>query len=170
MPSIHLIPRTLHVVSVDPNEEDRTESEEFRDAKRRLHEDGHMKCWVCGGTENLQVHHAALEWSTRVLADFAKIKQFVEEFDPYGYGRLLRNKPLTSVEDVRCMLVLCQKHHTGIDTTDGHMGTGIHDMDWPTWLMQKLSRDGLDPVPQQGETAEQALQRIEAALGEGASA
>lgn len=164
MPEIHLIERTLKVVSVDPNEEKRTESLEFRDAKRRLKQDGHMQCWVCGTTDNLQVHHAALEWSTRDLADFAKIKVFVEEFDPYGYGRLLRNQPLTSIEDVRCMLVLCQKHHTGVDHADGGYGTGIHDMDWPTWLMQKLSRDGLDPVPQQGETAEKVLGRIKKAL------
>lgn len=150
---------------MDPNHEDRTESPEFREAKARLKADGHMKCWVCGTTEGLQVHHAALEWSTRALADFDKIKAFVEEFDPYGYGRLLRNQPITSVEEVRCCLVLCQKHHTGIDSTDGGMGTGIHDLDWPTFLMQKLSRSGIDPVPQQGETADQALQRIEAALG-----
>lgn len=164
MPDIHLIDRTLHVVSVDPNEEMRKESREFRQAKARLKADGHMRCWACGGTADLQVHHAALEWSTRALADFDKIKAFAEEFDVYGYGRLLRNVPITSVEDVRCMLVLCQRHHTGVDSADGHRGTGVHDMDWPTFLMQKLSRDGLDPVPQDGETAQQVLERIEAAM------
>ena len=164
MASIHLIERDLHVISVDPNEKPRKESATFREAKRRLKQDGHMKCYMCGATENLQVHHRAAEYQYGRIVDFALLKEFCEEWDIYGYGRLLKAQPITTVDDVRNQMVLCQGQHTGVDHTDGNMGTGIHDMDFPTFIIQKLAKPGMNPVPQNGETAEQVLERIEASL------
>lgn len=157
----HEIKRTLTEIVIDPSHVDRAESPEFRHSKERLKADGHYKCWVCGSTENLQAHHLGCEWSLQNVCDFEKLKAFCEEWDPYGYGRLLRNIPITSADDVRNMLVLCQEHHTGVDHADGNSGTGIHSLSFPVWIMQKLAKDGCDPVPQQGETAEEVLKEIE---------
>lgn len=153
----HEMKRTITEIVIDPSHVDRTESSEFRHSKERLKADGHFKCWVCEATANLQVHHFGCEWSLQNVCDFEKLKVFCEEWDPYGYGKLLRNKPIFSADDVRNMLVLCQSHHTGVDHADGGSGTGIHSLTFPAWLVQKLAKEGKDPVPQDGETAEQVL-------------
>ncbi len=161
----HIQKCQLTEVVITPEHADRTESAEFRQAKARLKADGHFKCWVCGTTEDLQVHHFGLEWSLENIADFDKLKQFVEEWDPYGYGRLLRNQPITSADDVRNMLVLCQAHHTGVDHEDGNSGTGIHDLTFPVFVIQKLAKTGEDPVPQDGETSQEVLKEMESLEG-----
>lgn len=160
MTEAHEIIRHLTEIVITPEHAERTESAEFRRNKERLKEDGHYKCWICGTTENLQVHHMA-EWMFANIVDFAKLKAFVEEWDIYGYGRLLKNKPITSVDDIRCLVTLCQRHHTGVDHSDGNGGTGIHNLTFPAWLIQKLAKEGEDPVPQEGETPEKVLQEIE---------
>lgn len=86
--------------------------------------------------------------------DFEKLKVFDKEWDVYGYGRLLRNQPLTTVDNIRCMVVLFQPH-PGVDHADEDRGTGIHSLTFPVWLIQKLAKEGKNPVPQNGETAEQ---------------
>lgn len=156
----HKMERNLKETIIVPDHEKRAESAEFRRSKHRLKEDGHYKCWVCGGTENLHVHHFGIEWSLATIADWDKVKSFCEEWDPYGYGRLLRNVPMTSPDDVRNMLVLCQEHHTGVDHENSGSGTGIHQITFPVWLIQKLAKTGIDAVPQSGETLEQAEQTV----------
>ena len=158
----HAQTRTLHEVVITPDHVQRTESAEFRASKERLHADGHYKCWVCGTTDNLQVHHFGIEWSLAGIADWEKVKAFVEEWDPYGYGRLLRNQPMASADDVRNMLVLCQEHHTGVDHADNDSGTGIHSLTFPVWIVQKLARAGADPVPQAAETEAQTMSDVKA--------
>jgi hypothetical protein len=154
----HAETRTLHEMVITPDHVKRHESEEFRRTKQRLKEDGHYKCWVCGSTENLQVHHYGLEWSLGNIGDFDALKEFVETFDVYGYGRLLRNQPITSVDDIRNAMVLCQKHHTGVDHANGGTGTGIHEMTFPIWIAQKLCIE--NPVPQEGETKDDTLSDV----------
>ncbi|UOF90748.1 hypothetical protein LSG31_00250 [Fodinisporobacter ferrooxydans] len=88
------------------------------------------------------------------------MKDFVETFDVYGYGRLLKNQPITSVDDIRNMMVLCQEHHTGVDHENGGSGTGIHELTFPVWLIQKLAKRGVDAVPQSGETLQQATETV----------
>lgn len=78
-------------------------------------------------------------------ADLAKVKQFCEEWDPYGYGLAMRNIPMDNVDDIRNLLVLCQEHHTG-GTTDG-IANGVHNITFSSWLMQKLARQGIEPIP-----------------------
>ena len=156
----HAQQRTLHEVVITPEHAQRTESATFKLSKKRLREDGHYQCWVCGSTENLQVHHFGIEWSLSNIADWGKVKAFCEEWDPYGYGRLLRNQPMNSPDDIRNMLVLCQEHHTGVDHADGGSGTGIHDLTFPVWVVQKLAKSGDDPVPQDGQTEAQVLEEV----------
>ena len=135
-----------------------TESPEFRKAKERLKADGHFVCWVCGTTEGLQLHHYGAEWSLAAVTKFDALKEYCETFDAYGYGRLLRNQPITTVDDIRNMMWLCQSHHTGVDHADGGSGTGIHEITFPAWVAQKLC--DADVIPQAGETQEQAMENV----------
>lgn len=153
----HLQKRTLHEVVITPEHAQRTESEEFRRNKERLRQDGHYRCYVCGTDQNIQIHHHAVEWSLAEVADWEKVKTYCEEFDPLGYGKLLRNKPMSSPDDIRNLLPLCQEHHTGVDHADGNSGTGIHSLTYPIFLIQKLARENANPVPEEGETAEKVL-------------
>jgi hypothetical protein len=157
---IHVESRTIKDFVIDPDHHERTESEEFRATKKRLKEDGHYHCYICGSTENLQVHHRALEYMFTNVADFDKVKEFCEEWDIYGYGKLLKNKPFVSQDDIRNQMVLCQKHHTGEDHENGNTGTGIHSLTFSSWIIQKLCKDGANPVPQSGETGEVAMERV----------
>lgn len=143
----HKAIRHLTEIVIYPDHAKREESEEFKRNKERLKEDGHYKCWVCGSTKNLQVHHFGCEWALANDCDFTKLKEFCEEFDPYGYGKLLRNKPITSVDDIRNLLVLCEEHHLG-GTEDG-VANGIHNISFPIFIIQKLAKEGTDPVPEE---------------------
>lgn len=141
----HKTVRHLTEVVITPEHVHRKESKMFRETKQRLREDGHYVCWVCGSTESLQVHHYGGEWSLENVIDLNKLKTFLEEWDCYGYGRLLKNVPLTSVDDIRNTMVLCQEHHTG-GTTDGS-ANGIHNITFPAWVSQKLVKIGEETVP-----------------------
>jgi hypothetical protein len=156
----HVENRVLHDFVIDPDHDSRTESEQFREAKDRLKHDGHHKCYICGTEDNIQVHHRAGEYMLSNVVDFDLLKEFCEEWDIYGYGRLLKAKPITSVDDVRNQMCLCQAHHTGVDHEDGGGGTGIHSASFNTWIMQKLCLSGANPVPQKGETFADAMARI----------
>jgi hypothetical protein len=156
----HIESRTIKDFVIDPDHGQRSESEVFRKAKQRLKEDGHFKCYICGSTEHLQVHHRASEYMFKNITDYDKLKEFCEEWDLYGYGRLLKNQPINTVDDIRCQMVLCQKHHTGVDHENNKTGTGIHDLTFPSWIIQKLCLEGANPIPQDGETGEQALKRV----------
>lgn len=154
----HVERHTLHEIVITPDHSKRTESPEFRAAKERLLSDGHYECWVCGIKEHLQLHHHGAEWSMESIVDFDKLKAYCEEFDPYGYGKLMRNLPMTTVDDPRNLLWLCQPHHTGVDHTDGGSGTGIHELSYPVFLIQKIGR--VEAVPQAGETIDQAMKDV----------
>lgn len=138
----HKQEKVIKEVVIYPDHVERKESEEFRKSKERLKEDGHHKCWVCESTEQLEVHHFGCEWALANDCDYEKLKVFCEEFDPYGYGKLLKNKPMESPDDIRNMLVLCEKHHR-------HPEDGIHESTFPIWVIQKLAKAGIEPVPEE---------------------
>ncbi len=142
----HQITRRLVETVNDPTHLKRIESKEFRLSKKRLKMDGHYKCYICGITEHLQVHHYGAEWMFAEVIDFDKLKEFCEEWDAYGYGKLLKHTPIKSVDDVRNCLVLCREHHNSGDS-DG-AANGIHNITFPAWISQKLVRTGFDTVPQ----------------------
>jgi hypothetical protein len=154
-PQVH----TLKEIVITPAHADRTESPEFRKSVQRLKDDGHYKCWLSGRTDNLQVHHVFAEWSLQSVVDYDKLKSMCEEWDPYGYGRLMKNIPMTTVDDVRNMLVLNQEFHTGVDSADGGTGIGIHEITFPVWIIQKVCQEGKNPVPQANESLEKVEDR-----------
>jgi hypothetical protein len=145
----HKIVRNLTEVVITPEHEERKESYTFKKSKKRLREDGHYECYVCGCKDNLQVHHYGGEWSLENSLDLKKLKVFLEEWDVYGYGKLLKNVPLTDVDDIRNCMVLCQEHHTG-GTKDGS-ANGIHNITFPAWISQKLVKQGHVTVPLEDE-------------------
>ena len=149
----HEMKRTLTEIVIDPSHAERKESSEFRKSKERLKEDGHYKCYICGTTEGIEVHHLG-EYCFANVIDFDKLKQFCEDFDPYGYGKLLKNKPMSTVDEVRNCLCLCKTCHTG-------KGTGVHEITMPVWLIQKLAKACEDPVPRSNESAGEVLKEIE---------
>ena len=145
---------------ITPDHENRTESPDFRFAKDKLRSDGIYECWVCGCKEKLQLHHYGAEWSLAKTVDFIVLKKFLEEWDVYGYGKKLKNKPITTVDDIRNMMWLCAEHHTGINNTIGN-GTGVHSMTFPIFIAQKLAKKGENPVPQEGETIQDTMNRVD---------
>lgn len=156
----HEIRRTIHDDVIDPCHANRTESKTFRAAKRRLKADGHWQCWICSATQNLQVHHFLAEYAFKTITDLAELKIVAEALDLYGYGHLMRNVPITDPEDIRGMMVLCEPHHIGVDHANGGSGTGIHDLTFSSWIMQRLAKKHLNPVPQPGETFVDVLKRL----------
>lgn len=165
----HVEHLTLHVSIVDPDHGARNEAPQsaFEAAKRRLKDDGHFQCYVSGcQATNLQVHHFLCEWSEANDADMVKVKALSERFDPYGYGKLLAHRPIESPDDIRNMLVLCQSHHTGVNHAT-NTGIGIHYQPAPAFFAQLVALDGANPVPQQGETEDQALKRVKSLEAKG---
>ena len=142
----HVIRRQLLEIVDDPAHAKRTESAEFRRSKKRLKADGHYTCWVCGTPANIQIHHYGAEWSLATVIDMEKLKAYCEEWDIYGYGRLMKNQPMTSVDDVRNCMALCREHHLS-GPADG-AANGIHDITFPIWVSQKLVKDGMVTVPE----------------------
>ena len=153
--AMHVEKKTVVDTVIDPDHAQRTESATFRKAKGRLKADGHYQCYTCGTTKGLQLHHRACEYMFENIVDFDLLKAFVEEWDIYGYGKLLKNQPITTADDIRNQMWLCQEHHTG-------KGEGIHYMPFPEWIIQKLAIKGANPVPQKGETLEAAEMRVKA--------
>lgn len=158
---IHEESRKIYESVVTPEHDHRVESSIFKQSKKRLREDGHYKCWVCGSTNDLQAHHYAAEWSLAEVVDFDKLKAFCEEWDPYGYGKLLKNIPMTSVDDVRNILMLCQTHHTGVNHENENSGTGIHSLSFSAFVIQKIAKDGQNPIPQPGQDADDMIKLAE---------
>ena len=154
----HVQKHILHEIAITPSHGKRN-TKEFHKSVQKLKEDGHYKCFVTGKTENLQVHHIS-EFSLENIVDFDKLKDFLLRIDFYGYSKLLQNTPITSIDDVRNMLVLDQEHHTGVDKEDGGTGIGIHEVSWPVWVIQCVSKTGSNPVPQKGEQIETVEARI----------
>lgn len=136
----HKIERTITEVVYVPAHAKRIESKEFKVAKRRLKSDGHYKCFVGADCEGeLEVHHFGCEYSLWNDCDPEKLKEYLELWDIYGYSKLLKHMPITSVDDIRNLMVLCRKHHIEKDT-------GIHMSTLPVWNIQKLCLAGKDPV------------------------
>lgn len=149
----YVMTRQLTETMVIPEHVERKESAEFRAAKKQLKKDGNYKCWICGSTEKLQVHHFLYEHCIKDTCDYNKLKEVCEQLDVYGYGKQMKDIPLTSVDDIRNMMVLCQEHHTG-GMTDG-CANGIHNISFSAWISQKIAIDGKDPIPDNRQELQQ---------------
>ncbi len=68
---------------------------------------------------------------------------------------------MTSVDCVRNQCVLCATHHILIDHEDGGSGVGVHNLPMPEWMIQKVAKDGKNPIPQPDETSEDVFKRLQ---------
>ena len=127
--------RTIHEFIEYPAHEDRTESSEFRANKRRLVRQLDIGCWICGGKESREVHHIH-EWSLWNALDPDKVLDSLHAFDPYGYTHAGGDKPIESPDDLRNLVVICEKHHRGVNT-------GVHDLTMPIWFPQRAVKAGV---------------------------
>lgn len=153
----HIQKHQLNEIVITPSHGVR-DTTAFRHSVSRLKEDGHYSCFATGRTDNLQVHHIC-EFSLEHCFDFQKVKAFLLRHDPYGYSNLLKNTDITSIDDVRNMMVLTQEMHTGVDHEDGGSGIGLHETTWPAFVAQCVCKEGFNPVPQRGESTETVMKR-----------
>jgi hypothetical protein len=154
----------LEVVNTPGHVQRGAESTLFDQSVKRLKADGHYQCYVaettgrpcrCGCTaSNLQVHHRGREWSLENTVDYDLLGKVAMANDTYGYAHSAEfaGKPITSVDDIRLLMVLGQPHHTG-------EVTGIHATTEPAWLAQLSDKAGWDTVPQD----ESVIKQLESA-------
>lgn len=139
----------IEEIIIYPEHAKRKESEEFKQSKRRLKKEGHYECWICGCTTNLQCHHFGCEWALWNDCDPKKLQEFLLLFDIYGYSKLMKDEPITSPDDIRNQMVLCEQHHV-------KKITGIHECTFSIWQSQKWF-SGYDPVPERLRTWKEKL-------------
>ncbi|MDR3561885.1 MAG: HNH endonuclease [Negativicutes bacterium] len=164
----HIQKHTLKEVEITPDHGDR-DMTTFNRSVQFLKDRKLYKCIVSGKTENLQVHHI-VEFSLAHCVDFVKLKAFLMWFDPLGLSKEMADQPITSIDDPRNLVPLDQQFHTGVDAEDDGSGIGIHEVTFSVWVLQLVCKDGCNPIPQKGETLEQAQARIAKNTGQEAAA
>lgn len=134
---------------VFPEHAQRTESTLFRQNKHRLVHEMNLPCFKCAvkhsgspppeAYEHREVHHYLCEWSAFNAVDPTKVQHLLDSgfFDPYGFAAQMKGQPFESPDDIRNLLVLCEKHHR-----DGSVG--IHHSTTPEWLSDMTAHDGVD--------------------------
>lgn len=118
-----------------PEHVQRTESTEFAANKRQLIVKLDTPCFSCGSKQDREVHHFITEWALADDADWDKVFKLAHHFDIYGFAAQLGDKPITSPDDIRNLVVICAKCHRGA-------GFGIHLVPFPFWIGQVMAKDG----------------------------
>lgn len=116
--------KQLHELEHYESHPQRTESSEFRQIKKQMHEEG-CKCFVDNGycVGQIEIHHSIIEYSASTEVDWELVKKDFPNFD--------------HVDDKDQMMPLCYKHHQG-------KYTGIHKISYPIWILQKyMLKDAL---------------------------
>lgn len=113
---------------------ERVESNLFRANKEKLKVEGHGACFICGTTEEIEVHHIMCPYARQKEVSFTALKEVCEIFDVYGYSKEMQSIPFTSVDDIRNLICLCKGHHKRADH-------GIHNVPFADWLMQKIGKE-----------------------------
>lgn len=131
----HETVENLRVDECFPEHAQRTESAEFAANKRQLVTKLDTPCFSCGSKEKREVHHFITEWALAQIADWDKVFKLVHHFDIYGFAAQLGDKPITSPDDIRNLVVVCEKCHRGA-------GLGIHLVPFPDWIGQVMAKDG----------------------------
>lgn len=135
----HLHKETFTEVLEIPDHEKRTTSNLFKKNREHLVDELGKGCWVCGSKEDLEVHHYLVEWSLFNDCDCAKLTELSKVFDAYGFGKLMETE-IDNPDDIRNLMVLCKHHHR-------EPNNGVHEVTFPTWIAQKIAKDGVDLTP-----------------------
>lgn len=147
------IRKITEIIEVPEHEKRKGESKLFHENVKKLKEDGNYKCFISNTSEDLQVHHLICEWSLEGKVDYVKLKRMCEIFDPYGYGARMKDIPITSVDDIRNLLVLSRKYHE-------ESVTGIHNTTFSAWVSQAVVKDGEETIPQDHNKIEAELLKL----------
>lgn len=131
----HLIRKTIHEVFADPEHGRRTETPEYRHNRHILIERLDLPCIICGSREDRQTHHQ-FEWMFWKSLDPRKMLRLLRVFDPYGFAHHMGEKPVESVDDIRNLVVVCEKHHI-------RKGTGVHETTFSPWWAQAAAKEGV---------------------------
>lgn len=129
---------TLHITESYPAHLPREEDPHyvyFHAAHKRLKALGAMKCWICGTTENIELHHSTVEFALANGVDITEFETLYPEF-----GITTDEQFLEWVEGEGNLLCLCLAHHRSI--------LGIHSLPYPNWLPQRFWKHEL-AVPAQ---------------------
>lgn len=132
----HELKKTITVDVFVPNHPDRSSTPIFERTRKKLIVDNpNATCAVnnghCDHEHPLELHHQHVEWCDSSGVDWAKVALKVPGFD---WATFDPAHPETFIDsEWNANLVLCKKHHTGVDH-------GIHCLDGPTWGMQALQR------------------------------
>ena len=113
---------------------ERVESQLFRANKIKLKEEGHGSCFICGTTEKINTHHMMCPYAKQKEVDYDKLKSVCEVVDVYGYAEQMKSISITSVDDIRNLINVCEGHHKRADH-------GIHNVPFADWLIQKVRVD-----------------------------
>ena len=96
--------------------EERVESSLFKKNKKWF-KDNHSKCFInnseCAG--HIEIHHNIIQHAAANEVDWDRVEQ------DYGFR---------DVDDIKNLIPICKKHHTG-------KATGIHMMSYPAWILQR---------------------------------
>lgn len=138
---------TFRVPEWVPGHEERGhDMPDFQKNRKRLIDDGHGYCWRCAfaginKTDDLQCHHLS-EWAEWDDADPVAVLRMAKAKDPYGYAAKMGDQPISNPNDIRLLLFLCQRCHTGApkdpddvtaEPTD-YISGGIHYCAEPFWI------------------------------------
>lgn len=97
------------------------------------------RCWICNKTaaevgKPLEAHHFGIE---RAYID-ANIRWNVvqQDFPIFDWKNFDPAKPEEFIDNMSAQgILLCKEHHTG-------KGTGVHDLPFSLWIMQRYLADG----------------------------
>jgi hypothetical protein len=139
VPGEHEQKITIQVDVFVPDHPDRTTTPIFAHSRKQLISDNPDACCeACGSKEDLELHHALVEWCDSDGVDWDKVKLSAPEFD---WGTFDPAHPETFIDSTRnAKQVLCKKHHTGQDH-------GIHYLPYPMWQMQKHKKESFVFAP-----------------------
>lgn len=122
----------LYYPEHEPRETD-THYRLFHAARTRLERLGALRCWRCGAIDDIQLHHAIVEFALANGVDIAAFSRLYPEFHVADDETFL-----DFVESEGNLMPLCVRCHIG--------EAGIHSLPYPAWIAGRFWRHEL-PEP-----------------------
>lgn len=104
----------------------------FIQARKRMLKLGLLKCWICGDTDNIELHHSLIEYALQNGVDMTKFTELYPEF-----GEMDDETFKNWIEGEGNLTPLCRLHHTG--------DLGIHTLTYPEWLPLRFWKKDIPP-------------------------
>lgn len=150
----HEVTETLKIDVYYPDHETRTESPEFRVAKKEESEEK-LVCCICGAP-NPELHHALVEWAFSDDTDWVQVQQIalgrvpvingvpmkqslvywmlqIVRLRGFDWNKFDPSQPQDFVDSITHMAPLCAEHHRAPDK-------GIHMTTFPLFVFQAFPK------------------------------